>query len=83
MQDAQGKQTRMTLTFVVFLHLIATSGALGTIVLTDMCLLAKLVGALSVNALVLHRLIFPLPGRWQPLPPWSGSRFLAASTWRC
>ena len=44
----------MTLTIVVFLHLIATCGAIGTIVLTDMRLLAKLVG---------YRVVIPAPQR--------------------
>ena len=125
----------MTLTIVVFLHLIATCGAIGTIVLTDMRLLAKLVGyrvvipapqrfetvmisvsllllyltgailvwiglqtdpaflgnpklqaklilvgALSLNALVLHYQIFPLLGRGEPLSHWSRKQWLTLST---
>ncbi len=44
----------MTVTVVLFLHLIATCGALGTIVLTDMRLMAKLVG---------YRVVIPPPQR--------------------
>ena len=40
----------MTLTVVVFLHVIATCGALGTMVLTDMRLLARLVGYRRLTA---------------------------------
>ena len=125
----------MTLTVVVFLHLIATCGALGTIVLTDMRLLAKLVGyrvvipppqrletvmisaslallyltggalvwmgldadpaflgnpklqaklilvgALTLNALVLHYEIFPLLGRRAPLSYWTKVQWLTLAT---
>ena len=118
----------MLKTLIVYLHLIATCAAIGTIVITDLRLAAKamgykvvippperfetrmisaalallymtgavivfiglqanpeylanqkvqaklvLVGLLTVNAVILHRLVFPILGRSRPVSRWSRS----------
>jgi hypothetical protein len=122
-------------TLIVYIHLLATCIAIGTIVLTDLRLLAKvmgyrvviprperlettiitvaltllyisgaaivllglqanpdyldnekllakllLVGLLTVNAMALHKLVFPILGRSRPVSLWSRQEWLTVST---